>query len=285
MLITPALNDSRQYSSITGSMDHILLPALSYAAWLFFLPRALVNLSLTYKHVVPGSWMGPRERALGWQTRFKTQMERRWFELGNDIAALVVNLLNCFLFVGALSPLGLYVVGMSLTFDVALASLRAYIEISRLKKLEEKYRGMLVGDLSDDERVETERYIAHLNQRITYEQKRLYIQIMIAAALLIAFAMTFPIFANPIVPIIGAVLAVLTTIAWYSSLKWIIHQKPADKVPALPKTTTEDASGVKVEDVPVTTGFFCLFGLFKPKDSPRHAVDSTSELPGLMGSS
>ena len=108
---------------------------------------------------------------------------------------------------------------------------------------------------------------------------------MIAATLLIAFALTFPIFANPIVPIIGAVLAVLTTIAWYRSLKWIIHQKPADKVPALQKESSEAAAEARPGGVLAKTSFCSLFGLFKPQAPARHNESSASDISNLMGAS
>lgn len=280
VLITPTVNDSNHYSGVIGSMDHIVVPALSYAAWLFFVPRAFVNIWLTGKHVIPGSWMSDHEKALGWKIRFKSQMERRWFELGNDIAALVVNLLNCFLFVGAMTPIGLYVTAASLAYDVGLACLRAYIEISRLKKLEDSYKEMLAHGMlnSAGERIpltaeeveETNGYIRHLHERISYEQKRLYMQVMIAATLLIAFALTFPLFAfNPIIPIVGAAIAVLTTIAWYQSIKWVVRQKPADKVPAIPPVASPDSAGEGVPLLPVPaspqkpSGLGGMFAMFR----------------------
>lgn len=286
-MIAPLIEDPTHYKRVTGHLDWILVPTLSYAAWLFFVPRAAVNLYLMGKHVIPGSWMSEQEKALGWKTRFKSQLERRWFELGNDIAALVANLLNCFLFVGPLLPFSIYVTTASLSYDVGLACLRAYIEISRLKKLENQYKEMLAGStLSDAERDEINGYIRHLEQRIAYEQKRLAVQVAIAAALLIAFVLTFPIFASPIIPIVGAALAVLTTALWYRSIKSLINQKPIDKVPALPPPPVDeeapDATADTVELLPPAKpqnglSILGLFG-FRSSSGTQRPNGSDSEL-------
>ena len=68
----------------------------------------MTNLFLLAKHVTPGMWMSPTEKSLGVKTRFDAHFERRWFELGNDVAWVILALLTCFKFVGTLAPLGLY---------------------------------------------------------------------------------------------------------------------------------------------------------------------------------
>lgn len=251
--ISPVLNHPAEYKNITGSLDYLLVPAISFAAWLFFVPRACVNLYLMGKHLIPGSWMSEQEKALGFGIRFKSQMDRRWFELSNDIVSLLANSLNCFLFVGSLLPLSLYVTVASLAYKVCLASLRAYIDISRLKKLEYEYKETLTTTVSAEECDEIKRYIHHLQQRIAFEQKRLYAQVAITATLLLAFILTFPIVANPIVAIVGAALAVLTTALSYGSIQWLAHQKPPDAVPLPPALSTDKEEDASMEVLPLIT--------------------------------
>ena len=237
LLVTTTLiaRDFDGYRRWIGIMDDVTRPIFAYAAWAFFSPRALTNLFLTGKHVIPGSWMSDQEKSLGWSTRFRAQMERRWFELGNDIAWMTLGLLNCFVLTGVLAPIGFYGSAVLLAYDVVLACFRAYLEISRLQKLEADYHEILAEpDLSTVDREQTANYLIYLQQRISYEQKRLYVQVINTSILLLAFSLAFPIFAfNPVIPLIGATIAVLATIACYCAVKWVEKQKPVDKVTPL----------------------------------------------------
>ena len=233
----PLASDLHRYLSVIRTIDKFCTPVLTYLAWIFFIPRALTNLFLTGKHVIPGTWMNQQEESLGWQIRLMAQMESRWLELGNDIVWLTLGVLNCFVLTGALAPIGFYGSAILLAYDVVLASLRVYIEISRLQTLEKDYSKMLdKAELSPEETVQTANHLCYLGQRIAYEQKRLYIQVVNTSLLLLAFSLAFPLFAfNPIIALIGAALAVLTTIACYASVKWVEQQKPVDKVTVVQK--------------------------------------------------
>ncbi len=233
--IAPVASDFARYRSFVNVMDSFAGPLLSYAGWICFTPRALTNLFLTCKHVVPGAWMGKQEKALGWQTRLRAQMERRWFELGNDLAWMTLGILSCFVLTGALAPIGFYGSAFLLAYDVGLASVRTHLELSRLKKLEAEYSQMLAEKvMSPDERRQMADYLIHLQRRIQYEKKRHSIQVINTCILLLAFSMAFPVFAfNPIIALVGATLAVLVTIACYIATQWVEKQKPIDKVAPL----------------------------------------------------
>ena len=227
LILAPAIFNSEFFKPWFDSFDYYALPMLSYASWLFFVPRAAVNLGLTAKHLIPGPWMSETEKSLGAGTRFRAQMERRWLELGNDLAALAVNLTNCFVLIGALTPWSLYLTTVSLAYDVVLASVRSYIEISRLKTLEKTYLHMQ----AQGGTAQISGYLSHLQTRIYFEQLRLYSSVVINLNLLLGILLTLPVFGfPPLIPIIGAALAVLTTIAWFASISYLDKQKPSDKV-------------------------------------------------------
>ncbi len=237
ILTTPVISDAGYTSWITGA-DVYVSPVLNHASWLVFIPRLSTNLFLTAKHVFSGSWMGEKEKALGWQIRLKAQLQRRWFEIANDLAAMTVNIINCFILIGALSPFGLYATTALLIFDVLNACLRVYIEIGRLKTLEQQHQNILMaGDLSIEDREHTKEFLSHLRQRIYYEEKRLYIQVALITTVFLTFALTFPLFAViPIIPMIGALLAIIATIGYFTATQRVDHEKPADKVtPAVAK--------------------------------------------------
>ena len=239
-LLSPVINDS-SYSNMFTGIDRYTGPVLNYASWPVFIPRLSTNLFLTAKHLFPGSWMSEQEKALGWQTRLKAQLSRRGFELGNDSMAMTVNIINCFVLIGALSPLGLYATVASLAFDVFYACLRFYIEVGRVQKLEQQYRDRLKSDnLPLEEREHIKEYLFHLHQRIAYEEKRIYIQISLTSSLLLAFALTLPFFmASPLLPMIGALLSIIVTIGYYMANKKLEQQKPTDKItPAVAKESS-----------------------------------------------
>ena len=238
----PFMKDFVRSCYLIERMEQFTSPAVAYLAWIYFIPRLSTNIFLTAKHLIPCTWwMSPQEMALGWQTRLTAQLDRCWFELGNDIAALTVGLLNCFVFIGAWAPISLYVSTALMAFDVGLACVRVYVEIGRLKKLEAQYKQMLAETVPNSEdHQQIKSYIEHMGIRIAYEQKRLYLSVINATILCIAVALALPTFAvNPIVPLLAALLSVLNTLMFRSVFKWVDQQKPVEKVTALPKKTPD----------------------------------------------
>ena len=230
--ISPLTVDFSRYRRFVSAMERHVGPAVPYISWIFFAPRLLTNLFLTMKHVLPGPWMGEHEHALGWQTRFIAQMQRRWFELGNDAVWLTAGLINCFVLTGILGPISFFVGAGCQAFDLALASVRAHIEINRLKKIEKTYVDMLTNPLLEpDDRKQIQDYLSHLQHRITHEKKRVYLSVINNSVLLLAVILILPVFASiPVIPLIGAILAVLNTILCYNAMKYIDQHKPSDKI-------------------------------------------------------
>lgn len=225
--VTPMVIQFETYCLLVRAMEQWTSSLVSYLAWLTLFPRLSKNLFLMGKHLIPNRWMSAEEYALGLTTRFVAQFELHWFELANDIATVSVGLLNCFVLTGSVN---IYL-GFSLfVFDVALAALRAYIDISYLKKLESQYNVM-----SDKTSID-EGYLVHLRQRIAYEEDRLGIMVKNTLGLLIAAAFSLPILAvNPVFPLIGALIAVLTTILNMIATQRIEQQKPDDKISYIPQ--------------------------------------------------
>ena len=161
---------------------------------------------------------------------------RRWFELANDIAWLLLGLLNCFVFIGALAPLSFYGALVLLAYDVVLACVRAYIEISRLEALATQYIMMLdENDLSSADQEQINGYLEDLQQRLSFEHKRQCVMVINTIILFLAFSLACPVFAfNPIMPMIGAILAVLATIVCYAAGRWLDQQNPAAHLAPVP---------------------------------------------------
>ena len=230
--ITLVANNLAQFNRFVSLMDEIAMPMFSYLSWIFFIPRLVTNLFLTAKHLIPGEWMCEQEKALGWKTRFRAQMQQRWFELGNDLGSFVTGLINCFVLIGVLSPIGLYVSFGLQIFDLALISICAYVEINRLKNLQKQYEDTLQNSPNLEDKAELEGYLFHLKARIAFEQKRLFLQVIQNAILLVAISLALAPLAllTPVFPLVGAVIALLATIACYAAVKWVRRQKPEDKI-------------------------------------------------------
>ena len=131
-LLDVVVTNSKQYHNFVTFMDKYTNTFFAYLGWVFFIPRLSVNSILLLKHTLPWPWMDDDEKAIAWYVRFMAHLQRRWFELGNDLVWITAGLLNCFVFVGALAPFGFYVTLAAFAFDVINTSVRAYIELSRL---------------------------------------------------------------------------------------------------------------------------------------------------------
>jgi len=226
--ITPLIKGFDAYPRWIRLMEVTTNFVIPYLAWIFFLPRLLTNLFLFWKHIIPGPWMKEPERSLDWQSRFQAQMERRWFEISNDAAWFTGGLINCFVLIGLLAPVALFISLGLQTYDVILASIRFHIEISRMHKLEEDYKRMLSYTASTDPAyAQINDYLIYLEERINYEKKRLSVSIINNCVLVISMMLTLAILSfTPVMPLVGAILAVMITIACYVAVKCIDQQKP-----------------------------------------------------------
>lgn len=228
IVTTPLLEYYERYCRFINWMEECTGPAVAYLAWMTLFPRLLKNLFLLGKHLAPVSlWMSEEELSLDTITRLNAQLELHWFELANDIVTISVGLLNCFVLTGAASTyLG---VGL-LAFDVVLATWRAHYELQRLDEIKKTYEQMEPADLD---------YLNYLNKRIRYEELRHEFAMTNTALLLFAATLTLPIITslNIMIPMIGAALAVLTTIANIIACQHIESEdyKPVDKVVYTPR--------------------------------------------------
>jgi hypothetical protein len=240
LLITtaPLATNLPTYSFLVNSFEEWTRPVFNYFAWIFFVPRFAVNSFLLLKHLIPGFWMKKeKEKNLGWEIRLKAQIERRWFELGNDLFWITGGLLTCLVLTGALAPISIYL-NIGLVFwDVILAGIRAFHELSRIKKLQED-NAKIINEMRqqsptpDEALREAENYQQHLQQRASFEQKRLLHTVINTSAIFLALCLTLPALAacNPLIPFIGALLMVLITIGGFTAMKLIEKQKPIDNI-------------------------------------------------------
>ena len=232
LLITPLVHETSAYRQWFKEMDRFAGPVLSYFAWMFFVPRLANNLIMTAKHLIPGPWMGREEYDLGLAYRFWLQLQRRWFELGNDTAWLSANMINCFVMVGALAPYALYVSLALQAFDVIFACLRAAVDINRMHKLQKQYEALYNQEhLLENEKKDIRAHQKFLKERMAFEYKRHCLRISNTVIIFLALSLALPFIAvHPVIPLIGAIITVVTALALLAAEQALEQKKPVDSV-------------------------------------------------------
>lgn len=271
------LKSAENYRYFIKQINTIANPAFSYLSWLFFIPRLAANVLVMGKHFFHSErWMSKEERALGAATRLQLHFQRRWFELGNDSVWLIAGLLNCFVLVGPLAPVGAYMTTVLFAYDILLAAIRAHIEIGRLESLRHEHVQRIEALERQDslaEADEARRYLAHLDERILFEKKRLLLSVANTTLLFLAMVLTVPFLASfgPFVPLIAGALLVIITIASFMAFSALEKQRPADKV-------------AQLEISHATT--LARLGLFAPEtpEKPSENLESNENpLPSIEG--
>ncbi len=230
---------SETFRNFVGLLDKYTNPVFAYVAWCFFMPRFVTNLVLTAKHTVPWPWMEYEEKELDWWTRLEAQIKRRWFELGNDSVWITVGLLNCFVLIGALAPVAVYATLLAFAFDVVNSSVRAYIELNRLFKLQDEYRELLQQEQNPENKKAIQDYQTYITHRLEFEKFRLGLSVANQVAVFIVMCLAIPILVtNPVIPFIGAVLLIGIWVASYSLTQLLEKYRPNDNVEKPSHVTT-----------------------------------------------
>lgn len=267
------------YWRFINAIDGVFAPVLQQVNLLFYFPRLLTNLALLGKHLIPVEyWMSFSERELGWKIRLRGQMERRWFELGNDIVWVTAAILTSFVFVGLLAPFGFYVGCVSQALDIVLAGFRVYLEMHRLRQLEAKYvdqQALL--EVGSDDYAQTHDFLMYLQERKTFEQKRFCLQLASPGILLIAIILSLPMVAlNPIIPVIGALIAVAITIGIFVTNRQLEEQwRMQQQAPLRP---VPQVASVNAAVCPSKMSRMSLFGFFKTSAAMEELQSDPSSL-------
>ncbi|WP_131793028.1 hypothetical protein [Legionella birminghamensis] len=246
--LVPLLNRVERYGQVIATADKILNPALAYLGWIFFGPRLFSNLFILIKHSVPGPWMTEQEKNLGFWFRFLAQLQRRYFEIGNDVVWFAAGILNCFVFVGPLAPIAVYFSLACFVYDIIWASVRAGIEIYRFNQLKAQYAEM-AEDIKDDDsrRDEYEALLRHqkiLDHRIRMETYRVLTTVATTTGVCLGFILMLPLFmANPLIPVIGAILFLSATVAGFLATRYFEEQRPRDQL-QLPQSPKAEKPGI-----------------------------------------
>lgn len=257
-MMTSATSD---YHQTISNIDSYLGPVLSNLAWLYFIPRIADNLAMMIKHTVLHPWMNEEEKELGWQTRLRVQFNSRWQELSNDIPWMIGNTLGCFVFVGTLLPYAIVLALVMQLYEVIQSYIIYQTEIDNLEQQRQEYQTLLFNSTpGSEENKQINAYLEHLEKRIAYETRRVWLPLRTALILMLAISLAAPIF-SPVFAVLGGIIAVLVTIHGYRARKELERQKPSgSQLFGLLNNPTPSP-----ESKPKTTnaGLTSILGLFK----------------------
>ncbi|MCA0402700.1 MAG: hypothetical protein LCH30_02785 [Proteobacteria bacterium] len=208
------------YGRAVKFIENFSGPLFNWLSWLFFVPRLANNFFMLLKHLIIFDEKS-KEYSLDWQVRFLEQLKRRWHEIANDLVWLIAGVLGCFVLTGALAPVSMYITIVLFFYDILVAGLRAYIDLSRLEGLAAEYKTLLADpDLVN--RTEIEQFNEILQKRMDHDQKRLMLSVINTAALFIGMLFSIPalVAVSPVFPVVGSILILLITFAvFYANRK------------------------------------------------------------------
>ncbi len=243
MAIAPLTEAASPYRQSMQAIDQYAAPFLSHLAWLYFIPRITDHLVMIVKHTIEHDGMTDEEKALGWQTRLKLQLQARWPDLSNDLPWMIANCVSCFVLVGPLLPYSI-ILSICMQFYEIIQVICLYVlETNNLHQQRDDYISARNENPADSEEYRTvDAYIEHLNRRIDYETDRLWIPIINATVLLLAIILAAPIFA-PGYAVAGGVIAVSSTIGAYAARKYVESEKPPANLFQLLDNAPSNADG------------------------------------------
>lgn len=209
------------YSSLMLLANPLASIVILYAAIGFFIPRMITTISDLFKHVVPGYWMSAEEKELGFWLRFNAQWMRLWPNASNDAAWITNGVLQLVYFVGALLPFVIFLSVATSAYDFSMACLRFAFSSYRFDKLNQEYKNLSSSEQPMDV------YLTHLGNKINQEKHMLYLNLLNFFVLLVGMALALPwiVLFNPVLPLVGAVMAVFITIVNFGTRDYFDNKK------------------------------------------------------------
>lgn len=263
VLLNALFQNAKEYSAWFSAIDRYLSPIFAYlGGFIFFLPRLTINCVETLKHTFESLHpnMQEEEKALGAWTRFLLQMQQRWPELFNDATWLISSILLCFVFIGNPVVAGIIMISMQ-TSDLVSSLIQSSIECVRLAQEVQCYEDL---KLNQPEQVQADiqAHLTALNERIAFEHTILIANFLNFSLLLLAMGLTL--ISGPIMPIVGASLAILVTLAmWYNLNVYLpecrrafnrpLPNPPEEMIPLQREDSALDINGVPSPRIDVAT--------------------------------
>lgn len=187
---------------------------ISYLAWVFFIPRFVVNL-LELLRVLFGSLpifdgLSELEKEYGLWRRLKFCLKEIGFQLANDSMWLSAGIITCFALVGSLPIIGIYIMLAAQAYDLFIMLIRNYFERDILNTVQAD-----LSNISKDKELRySPQFLDNLNYRIAFDEKVLLYAIFNFALLLMCVTLMTPGFASisPFIPLIAGLVTVIAAL-------------------------------------------------------------------------
>ncbi len=185
----------------------------AYLAWVFFIPRILINLcTLIFSAIGTLSIFGGKklpeiEKEYGWLVRLKIRIKELFFEIANDWMWFVSGLINCFSLAGNLPIIGVYIMVAAQAYDFCMIMIRNYLDSKRLNK----FKNDLQKIKDDNDLDDNGSFIANFSNRIEIDKKALLYAIFNFAVLLICIALMTQAFGtiSPFIPLVASFITII----------------------------------------------------------------------------
>lgn len=218
------------YRDMMRQVDKYTAPYIPHITWFFYVPRLITNLSVLLKHMIPGTWMKTYERELPSKDRFQAQLQRRWFELANDLPWVTIGVLNCFVLTGPLAVYGIYLSIVFFIYDALVSLLRYSLEMERLYRLKNFYLDLPLDDNSNNGEDQRE-LLKALNEQIKFDTLRLGMHLFTTTVIAVAMFCGAPFLAGfPMIPLAGALALVIVCLINFAMLPILEHRRPQDMI-------------------------------------------------------
>lgn len=223
--LIPIINNFDHYGSWILWADEFVAPFVAYLGIVFFVPRLLCSLLMLWNSVPDYSFMTPEEQKIWYEIHYTAQWERLWPNITNDVAWVASGILMCFVCIGSLQPMGLYLTFVMQLYDAVMSCLRNYVEQERLNHLLEQYRDML--NATPDDYLVRE-YLTCLETGVEREKTLLYLSLVNFFGLLLAAGLSLPMIVavGPLFPVIGAIIALGITAINFGGRSYLTQQDP-----------------------------------------------------------
>lgn len=199
---------------LNAAKAHGLGIFFSYLAWVFFIPRFIVNL-LELLRVLFGSLpifagLSDLEKEYGLWRRLKFCLKEIGFQLANDSMWISAGIITCFSLAGSLPIIGIYIMLAAQAYDLFVMLIRNYFERDVLNTVQDVLKNIKENKKKDY----PEHFLTNLGNRIAFDEKVLLYAICNFALLLMCVALMTSGFAsiNPFIPLIAGLVTVIAAL-------------------------------------------------------------------------
>lgn len=278
-LLNTVITNSQGFNNFVANLNKYANPVLVYFGLFFHVPRLVTNLFLIAKHTVPGPWMKEEEASLAWSARLLSQIQRRWFEVGNDTTWTVVSAISLSLLVGASAAGAVYLSAAAFAFDVANAAARAFIELKRLNDLKKQYEAMLSEETNPEHQAVVKNHLEFIENRIHFERLRFGLHVSGTVLIFAAMAVALPIFAaNPVVVLASALFLLMLWAITFALSQQLDKYRPNETIET---TASVSKLGFFAAKKPTYEADYTKDYTPEPTTAPGSALSSNLEVEGV----